>query len=148
MLALALVIAACGGEDMSSTPTPPREKVTVTFEYRAPTMLDPMIREERLDCVLLVGETHIHLGWRNFEAVNLRQVPPDLFTITFDDVPVGGHRIRVSDGNACRLNITGAVTTLNVFANGVLLTRRVETPGSGIEPGFGLSVDSDGSVTP
>jgi hypothetical protein len=35
-----------------------------------------------------------------------------------------------------------------VYANDVLLTERVGTPGTGTEPGFGFSVAEDGTVTP
>ena len=56
-------------------------------------------------------------------------------------------RIRISDPNACALNATGASTD-GVSANGTLLTRVVDTPGSGIEPGLAFEVAADGSVTP
>jgi len=36
----------------------------------------------------------------------------------------------------------------NVFANDVRLTRLVDTPGNGIEPGFAFIVSADGSVSP
>ena len=43
--------------------------------------------------------------------------------------------------------MTGA-STERVSANGTLLTRVVDTPGSGIEPGLAFEVAADGSVTP
>lgn len=56
--------------------------------------------------------------------------------ISFSDVPVGVRQsIRVSDGNACDQNPTGAATR-NVAANGVALSEIVPTPGSGTEPGL------------
>jgi hypothetical protein len=55
--------------------------------------------------------------------------------------------LRISDGNVCDENPTGAATR-NVFANNVLLIEIVTTPGSGPEPGFAFSVDASGGVTP
>lgn len=37
---------------------------------------------------------------------------------------------------------------MNVFANGVLLTRIVDTPGNGTEPGLAFTVSASGGVTP
>lgn len=62
-------------------------------------------------------------------------------------MPVGSEqRIRVGDPNTCAENPTGA-STEDVTANGVLLTRIVDTPGSGIEPGLAFSAAADGTVT-
>ncbi len=73
---------------------------------------------------------------------------PDRWEITFQDAPIGGEqRIRVSDPNVCPQNPTGAATE-GVSANGVTLTRIVDTPGSGIEPGLAFSVSADGAVMP
>ena len=75
-------------------------------------------------------------------------VAPNRWEITFTDVPFGSEqRIRISDPNACSLNATGA-STEGVSANGTLLIRVVDTPGSGIEPGLAFVVAADGSVTP
>jgi len=71
-----------------------------------------------------------------------------LWTGSFSDVPPGRNSVRISDANACTASSTGAVTARAVFANGILLTEIVDTPGSGIEPGFGFSVDTSGRVTP
>ena len=72
----------------------------------------------------------------------------DRWQITFDDVPVDSEqRIRISDPNACRTDPNGASTT-NIFANGVLLTRVVDTPGNGTEPGLAFTVAAGGVVTP
>jgi hypothetical protein len=99
-------------------------------------------------CVNGVGTTHIHPGWRNFARINMTAVGPDRWEISFSDVPVGGlQRIRISDPNVCASNPTGAATQ-NASANGTPLTRVVDTPGSGIEPGLGFTVSEDGSVTP
>jgi hypothetical protein len=100
------------------------------------------------DCVQLVGRTHIHPGWRGFARIDMTAVGTDRWEISFSDVPTNARQsIRVSDGNACDQNPTGAATR-NVFANDVLLTEVVPTPGSGTEPGLAFSVGSDGRVAP
>lgn len=72
----------------------------------------------------------------------------DRWEIAFSDVPVNARQsIRVSDGNACDQNPTGAATR-NVSANDVLLTQIVPTPGSGTEPGLAFTAAADGRVTP
>jgi hypothetical protein len=72
----------------------------------------------------------------------------DRWEISFSDVPANVRQsIRVSDGNACDENPTGAATR-NVLANDVLLRDVVPTPGSGTEPGLAFTVASDGRVTP
>ncbi len=80
--------------------------------------------------------------------IDLQPVGLDRWQITFDDVPVEqSQSIRVSDGNVCNENPTGAATR-NVFANNVLLTQIVPTPGSGTEPGLAFTVNRNGVVTP
>ena len=92
--------------------------------------------------------THIHLGWRGFIAVIMTAVEPERWEIMFSDVPVDEEqRIRVSDPNVCALNPTGA-STEGVFANGTLLVRVVDTPGSGVEPGLAFQVSADGTIRP
>lgn len=122
--------------------------VSVTFEYRAATEVDPEILEARSPCLILVGRTHIHPSWHDFQLFPLLPQGEELWTRRFDDVPQGSRRIRVSDPNACPLNPTGAVTARAIFANGTLLTTPADTPGTGIEPGFSFSVDENGVVTP
>lgn len=75
-------------------------------------------------------------------------VGSDRWEISFSDVPTNVRQsIRVSDGNACDENPTGAATR-NVFANDVLLVQVVPTPGSGTEPGLAFTAAPDGRVTP
>jgi hypothetical protein len=75
-------------------------------------------------------------------------VGTDRWEISFTDVPTAVRQsIRVSDGNVCDQNPTGAATQ-NVFANDVLLADVVPTPGSGTEPGLAFTVTSDGRITP
>ena len=142
----ALLSFACGSEpDPSVTP---RERLTVRFDYRAPTEVDPQVIEDHPSCAQLVGLTHIHPSWRRYEVIALKAEGPELWTWTFDDVPLGENKIRVSDRNACTINATGAVTATVVYANDVLLTKRVGTPGTGTEPGFGFTLVEDGAVVP
>lgn len=75
-------------------------------------------------------------------------VGSDRWEITFSEVQTDTRQsIRVSDGNACDQNPTGAATR-SVFANEVLLVEIVPTPGSGTEPGLAFTVSSNGRVTP
>ena len=121
---------------------------TVRFVYGASTAIDPAVAQAFPGCVQGVGQTHIHPGWRDFARVSMQAAGPDSWEITLQDVPVGGEqRIRVSDPNVCAQNATGAATE-GVSANGVTLSRIVDTPGSGIEPGLAFSVSANGSVTP
>ncbi|HEX7185160.1 MAG TPA: hypothetical protein VF756_25260 [Thermoanaerobaculia bacterium] len=151
ILALPLIplLAACGGGDGdggSGGPTAPRT-TTVQFVYVAATTTDPQVAARFPNCVNGIGRTHIHPSWRGYPVVVLTAAG-DRWNITFTDVPVGSeNRIRVSDPNVCDENPTGAATQ-NVFANGVRLTRVVDTPGSGIEPGLAFQVDANGTVTP
>lgn len=137
---LAVFAGACG--DGAAMRLPPQ--VSIRFEHRAPTENLPGIDEA---CASLVMRTHIHPSWRGYRVVPMH-AGEDGWVLTLNDVPPGAHKIRVSDPNACFDNATGAVISMTVFANGVLLTRRVDTPGDGVEPGFGFSALPDGSVTP
>ena len=99
-------------------------------------------------CVQEVNVTHLHAGWREFQVFALTAMGLDRWEITFSDVPVGfEQRIRISDPNTCASNATGA-STEGVLANGTLLTRIVDTPGNGIEPGLAFEVAPDGRITP
>ena len=133
--------------DSTGLNAPPPNVVTVVFSYVAPTATDPAVAAMFPQCVQGVNVTHLHAGWRNFQAFPLTAMGPDRWEITFTDVPVGSEqRIRVSDPNTCALNATGA-STEGVSANGTLLTRVVDTPGTGIEPGLAFEVAADGSVS-
>ncbi len=125
----------------------PEVLVRVEFEYRATTTRNPDIITNYRDCASLVGPTHIHTSWNDYDAYPLSVRGDALWVATFDDVPVGVRKIRVSDANACPKNPTGAVTDLVVYANGVLLDTRVDTPGTGTEPGFGFFVNEEGIVS-
>lgn len=141
-----LALSACSEGDPAEPPG--SGPATVRFVYSASTIVDPAVAQAFPACVQGVGQTHIHPGWRNFVRVNMQAVAPDRWEIEFTDVPVvTEQRIRVSDPNVCAENPTGAATE-GVQANGVLLDRVVDTPGSGIEPGLAFTVAADGTVTP
>lgn len=155
ILVAGLVAAGCGSTDPSSPPTAPSPtppatatSATVRFVYRASTSPRTDLPASAQDCVQVVGRTHIHPGWRQFARIEMTAVGADRWEISFSDVPTNARQsIRVSDGNACDQNPTGAATR-NVFANDVLLVEVVPTPGSGAEPGLAFTVASDGRVTP
>jgi hypothetical protein len=139
---LAALALGCGTSD-----APPVATATVAFVYLASTTTDPAVALAHPACVAEVGSTHLHPGWQGFDIVYMAN-GGDRWTVAFADVPVGTRqRIRVSDPNACSENPTGAATH-DVFANGVLLTDVVGTPGDGIEPGLAFTVGEDGGVTP
>lgn len=133
-----------------------RPTVTVVFDYFAPTERDTSVGESHPNCFVAVGHTHFHPSWKSFRLYPFEIVGDDHFQITFDRVPTGSlQRIRVSDPNACVRDPCGA-STRNVFANGVELTRVVDTPGGcsftnttpADEPGLAFTVLEDGTVTP
>jgi len=145
---LAASVAACGGETTPVSPTSTAFTTTVRFVYRESTTPRTDLPPSARDCVLGAGRTHIHPGWRGFDRIDMTPVGADRWEIAFSDVPVNMRQsIRVSDGNACDENPTGAATR-NVFANDVRLVEVVPTPGSGTEPGLAFTVSADGRVTP
>ena len=141
-----MMTPACGAE--LTGPAAFTQFTTVVFRYAAPTTTDPAVASAFPQCVNGIGVTHLHPEWRGFQALPLTAIGSDMWEITFSDVPLGSEqRIRVSDPNTCALNPTGA-STMGVTANGRLLTRIVDTPGSGIEPGLAFTVTADRGVTP
>ncbi|HEV2149412.1 MAG TPA: hypothetical protein VGR37_18560 [Longimicrobiaceae bacterium] len=150
--ALPVVVAtACGDGSTDATPPDPvtrPPRVTVEFVYRASTSIDPVVAERTPSCVNGVGRTHIHPSWHQFARFDMSATGPDRWEISFSDVPANAeYRIRISDPNACAEDPNGA-STRNVFANGVLLTRIVGTPGNGTEPGLAFRVAPDGQILP
>jgi hypothetical protein len=141
-------LIACGEAAEEMTPTPEEKVARVRFEYRARTVIPDEFAQQYAACAALVGPTHIHPSWRDYRVIRLHPEEPELWTAIFPDVPVGSSKIRISDVNACPTHPTGAVTAHLVYANGVLLTRKVDTPGDGIEPGFYFEAREDGTVEP
>jgi hypothetical protein len=149
LLSAALLAAACGGNSSGGSPASasPSATTTVRFVYRAAIARRTDLPQSTATCVSGVGQTHIHPSWRSFVAIPL-QAGANQWEIAFTDVPTTTRQsIRVSDGNVCDENPTGAATR-NIFANDVLLTQIVTTPGSGPEPGLAFGVDAAGRVTP
>lgn len=141
-----IVGTGCGGDSEPTRPT--GSLATVRFVYRAATAPRTDLPPSARECVAGVGRTHIHPSWRAFDRIEMNPIGTDRWEIGFADAPAGVRlSIRVSDGNACDQNATGAATR-NVFANDVLLVEIVPTPGSGIEPGLAFTVSADGRVTP
>lgn len=141
-----LVLATAAALACGDAGSPGATTAGVAIVYAAPTAADPQIAALYPTCFQQVSQTHIHASWLDYQAYFLTPEAPDRWTITYPDVPVGReHRIRVNDPNRCDLNATGAVTT-GITANGVLLTRVADTPGSGTEPGLAFTVDADGTV--
>lgn len=147
VLALAGMLAASC--DDSKPPTSPTgSTATVRFDYAAPTALRSDLTDSQLACAQAVQHTHIHPSWRNFDRIDMEIAGTNLWRISFSDAPVNVRlSIRISDGNACVENATGAATH-GIMANGVTLTEIVPTPGSGTEPGLAFTVDSGGRVSP
>lgn len=147
VLATLGALAACDGQSPPASPTA-GATATVRFLYRASTAPRTDLPVSAQECVRGVGRTHIHPSWRSFARIDMTPAGADRWEITFTDVPASARQsIRISDGNVCDENPTGAATR-NVFANDVLLTEIVPTPGSGTEPGLAFTVSTDGRVRP
>ena len=138
-------VTACEDE----APIPPSQSTgaTVRIVFLGPTARRSDLPPSAEPCVIGVGLTHIHPSWRSFAGIPLQAVPPNHYEITFDDVPIGMLvSFRINDRNSCDENPTGAATR-NIFANNVRLVQNTTTPGSGDEPGYGLTVAADGSIS-
>ena len=147
VVAALVATAACGN---GASPVSPvgTSAATVRFVYRASTSPRTDLPAVAQDCVRGVGRTHIHPSWRSFARIDMTPASADRWEIAFTDGPANARQsVRVSDGNVCDENPTGAATR-NVFANDVLLVEIVPTPGSGTEPGLAFTVSLDGRVTP
>ena len=139
LAAALLVLPACTG-----APNEPSSGVaTVRFVYNAATTTLPNVPAALLACVRFSEPTHMHIGWRGFELVNMNAVG-DHWELTRTDVPVGPeNHLLISDPNACFEQENGFATH-NLTANGVTLTRQVQDGGG---PAFAFRVTSDGTVS-
>jgi hypothetical protein len=140
------IVAAAGCDESPSGPSP-STNATVRIVFQGPTTRRSDLPASAQACINGVGATHMHPSWRNFATIPLEPVPPDRYQITLTDVPAGTRvTFRVNDQNFCDENPTGAVTR-NVFANDVRLAQNATTPGNGQEPGYAMTVASNGTVT-
>ena len=143
ILALAGVVAGCGGGGGSS----PTEVIRrpVTFEYRALTRIDPNVDFSTCTDKQVIFTVHLHFTWNNWEdRRSMRAVGTDLWTYS-DQVPAERElRVALHDPNSC-LEGSPYVAPENLYVNGVLLDRVV---GVGEGVGLGFTVRSDGSVEP
>lgn len=147
------MVAAVGCDDTNapSSPTPdpqPGDPVTTArIVFLGATARRADLPSSAEACVNGVGPTHIHPSWRGFAAVALQPIPPNRYEISFADLPANRRvSFRINDHNACDENPTGAVTR-NVFVNDVRLSQNATTPGNGDEPGFALTVASNGAIS-
>ena len=142
----AAILASLACDDGPAAPTSQSGTATVRIAFVGSTTRRSDLPQSAQACVSGVGATHTHPSWRNFAGIPLQPVPPDRYEITFTDVPVNTRvSFRINDQNACDENPTGAVTR-NVFANDVRLVQNTTTPGNGDEPGFALTVATNGTV--
>lgn len=139
-----LAFVACDEQPASPSPS---TVLTLRIVFLGSTTRRSDLPASAQACAAGVGATHIHPSWRSFATVPLQPVPPDRYEIAFNDVPVGTRvSFRVNDQNSCDENPTGAVTR-NVFANDVRLIQNTTTPGNGDEPGYALTVTTNGAVS-
>lgn len=142
---VSLMALGCENENGPSSPTPQPGSIRIVFMGATARRSD--LPSSADACTSGVGATHIHTSWRNFAGIPLQAVPPDRYEITFSDVPVNTRvSFRINDQNACDQNPTGAVTR-NVFVNDVRLIQNATTPGNGDEPGFALTIGSNGTIS-
>lgn len=145
-----VINAAALGCDERNTPASPSSPsattATVRFVFLGATAPRTDLPTSAQACVNGVGATHIHPSWRDFAATPLQPMPLDRYEITIADVPINVRvTFRINDQNSCDQNPTGAVTR-NMFANDVRLVQNATTPGNGDEPGFALTVLSNGMI--
>jgi hypothetical protein len=139
-----LTLSAC--EDSMVSPTQ-STVATVRIVFLGSTSRRSDLPASADACVTGVGATHIHPSWRNFAGIPLQPIPPDRYEITFTDVPTGTRvSFRVNDQNSCDENATGAVTR-NVLANDTRLVQNTTTPGNGDEPGYALTIATNGTIS-
>ncbi len=147
-IALGLALVTLGCDDAPSRSTGPSGSTTaIRIVFVGPTARRSDLPASAQACIAGVGATHIHPSWRNFAGIPLQPVPPDRYEIAFTDTPVNERvSFRVNDQNSCDENPTGAVTR-NVFVNDVRLIQNATTPGNGDEPGYALTISSNGTIS-
>jgi hypothetical protein len=140
---LLLVLTAC----TAAAPTEPTGP-TLDFVYEGPTAMRTDLTA--LDCVNTVIRTHAHPSWKGFGRFLMTADGAEKWTLRFTGMPAGKHVLRIDDVNLCGLSVGGTVTAPKVLANGVRLTRQLNTPdeGGGERPGFSFEFLADGAVLP
>lgn len=117
----------------------------VTFEYQAPTRVDPRVDFDTCSVGQAVFTTHLHFTWNSWEDRRYMVVAgADRFTYR-GQVPTGRDlRVALHDPNTCLLGDVYVAPT-NLSANGVPLRRVVN-----VREGTALAFDHevDGSINP
>ena len=141
----AVVISSLFAAACVDTPMTPRE-TTVQITVQGLVELRADLRPPT-ECMTRAVVTRVYPSWQGFTGVAMVALPPDVWQVTFQDVPIGqAVRFRINDKNWCDRNSTGAVLG-DVSANGVQLVQNATTPGpNGEEPGFSFVVEADGQV--
>ena len=127
---------------MSGCATTPHFPVRI--EYRAAP--DQMVESPNSSCIQIVGFTHIHPSWENFDRTDLRW-RKGIWSYNFR-VPAGEHSFRIQDPDACGNGWLGTVVR-HITINGKPVSRQVMVPGNAnTYPGFAFTVDPAGNVKP
>ena len=89
-------------------------------------------------------ENHVRASWRENDPVELVETAPDVFSVDFQDVPVGVvNTMTVPDQNECARNPNGdGHVTTGVTVNGTSITRVVGVNALAFE------LDENGVVVP
>lgn len=147
--ALGSIITACGGGSGgggSASPTQPQtQTLSVAFEYRARTDIDPAVDFETCTSKKVHFTSHLHFIWNDWEDRHyLRTDGKNRFWYN-GEVPVGEEvQIALHDPNNC-LEGDVYVAPTSLYANGVLLHRVVAVQEG---TGLGFRQQDDGTIDP
>ena len=102
---------------------PPTAIGTVQLRFVSSPAADPPPAEEQrfMNCLGVMGQvTNVAPSWRGFQTINLTETMPNVFEMTFNDVPVDvSNSMTVRDPNECRRNPAGeGRVTTGVSVNG------------------------------
>ena len=148
-IALGSILAACGGGGDgggNTSPTQPQiQTLSVAFEYRARTEIDPAVDFETCTSKMVHFTAHLHFIWNDWEDRRyLRTDGKNRFWYN-GEVPVGKEvQTALHDPNNC-LKGDVYVAPKSLYANGVLLRRVVP-----VQEGTGLTFrqQADGTISP
>lgn len=149
-IVLGSIVAACGGGggEGGGNPSPTQpltQTLSVAFEYRARTDIDPAVDFETCTSKKVHFTSHLHFIWNDWEDRRyLKKRGKNLFRYT-GEVPVGRQvQVALHDPNNC-LKGNVYVAPKGLYANGVLLRRVVDFhEGTGLE----FWQQDDGTITP